>query len=402
MEKSRILRGMPEYYEAAEEKERQPEKDIRYAMLNLPASCVLSCEKCARSEAREQLGREKTPPLTLTEQTRFLDLANEIGAQELVIIGEGEPTQANNWQKLYEPIIEEAHAKGMGTVMFTTAFFMTRKQAEFCHDHNVTIIVSLDSLDNANYYDMYGLDKWDKGGIQERSAKEFIRQPADHLKKKMVMLAEVYADSDKTLPNGRTITRLGLDTTIQNKNVGELGALREFAHQYGIYFVANHLMPEGRAGKYKNWNELVGSEENLARHKKLAAQMSDSGGHSSSIRGGACNYFGDGIACSATGELQTCGYASATAHQSENIRDIKSADELRWVVERNRRAYQLWCQAINRQPSCPLRDPDYAGFIAWINKERLGAVLSETENDKKLLELIEEWRKTRSGQSAEA
>lgn len=357
MEKHRILRGMPEYYEAAGVK-RGPHDVIRYVMINLPASCALACEKCARSDAREQSQIDQTPPLTLDEQIRFFDLAHQIGASELVIIGDGEPTQFNNWPKFYRPIIEAAYKKGVGTILFTTAFFLTRPQAEFCRDHSVTVIVSLDTLDDDNYRDMYGIARWG------------VKEPAKHIEKKIDMLRRIYASTERFLSDGRMVTRLGIDVTIQNKNMGELDVLREFAHRHGLYFVVNPLMPEGRAGHYENCTTLVGSDEKLARHKELATAISDSGGHSS-MWAGRCYYFWDGISSSANGFFQCCGYGSDTAHPSENVRDIKSADELRWMVERNRRAYQLWCQAIGRRPSCPLRDEDYlGGFVARLNKTR--------------------------------
>lgn len=358
MKTHRILRGMPEYYEAIGAK-RGPHDVIRYVMLNLPASCALACEKCARSDAREQAVFDQTPPLTLAEQVRFLDLAREIGAKELVIIGDGEPTQFNNWPQFYRPIIEHAHAKGMGTILFTTGFFLTRPQAEFCRDHNFTVIISLDTLDDDKYRDMYGIARWG------------VKAPAQHVRNKIAILAEIFAGTERLLSDGRIVTRLGIDATIQRKNEMELGALREFAHRHGLYFIANTLMPEGRAARYQNWPELVGSDEVLARHKALAAAMSDSGAHSSSVQGGRCNYWADGIASSANGFLQGCGYASDTAHPAENVRDIKTADELRWFVRRNRAAYDGWCESIGRDPSCPLRDEDYGGFVVvWLNKNR--------------------------------
>ena len=396
----RILKGMPEYFDSIEEnKEREKNESVRYAMLNLPSTCVLRCTKCARYDAREAAEFESASPLTLEEQKKFLDFTFEIGAREMVIVGEGEPTQANNWKKLYEPIIEYAHEKGMGTDLFTTAFFLTKTQAEFCRDHNVTVIVSLDSLENDRYYHLYGIDKWGEGNIFEQAAKAEIKTPADHVKKRIEMLADVYKGTESVSKDGRQITRLGINTTISLANEGELDDLRRFAHEHDMYFVANYLMKEGRAGsKYENYAELVGDDENWERHQRLAQEFSDSGGHSS-IEGGVCNYFGDGIACDSRGYLLTCGYASATAHESENFRQIQKVEELLLLVERNRKAYHLWSEAIGRTPSCPLRDEDYAGFVEWVNKERLMDRFIYTEDKQERIAIVEAHRQFASSKT---
>lgn len=141
----KVLRGMPGFLEMREDKEHlEVDKHPQYLMMNLETSCPFRCPKCAQPGRNRKMGE----PLTIDERENVLDTASQIGAQELVIIGAGEPTLPKNFEEIIRPVIEAALKKGMGTIMFTTAMGIDKEQAEFYRDHDVTIFVSLDSFYN--------------------------------------------------------------------------------------------------------------------------------------------------------------------------------------------------------------------------------------------------------------
>ena len=343
---AKVLRGMPEFFEMREGKEQmETDKHPDYLMMNLETNCSYGCDKCALAE----LNRGKGPSLSLEERKFFLEVANNAGVKELVIIGDGEPTLLKNFTKIIKPLFEFAHEKGMGTVMFTTAVGIDKKQAEFYRDHDITVFVSLDSL-NPDVY-----RKLTKTGDLNRVLKN------------IQILRDVYKDTPEILPDGRKLIRLAINVTIQKGNVNELEKIKEFAGD-DMQFIVNAPMPQGKFRIYKNWEEFVG-DGNLEKFKQLASEKSETGSHSS-VAEGACSYFNRGISVDSDGQLLTCGYASESAHHLGNVREGITPEKLIEHYQEMRKKYMEWCQKIGRKPSCPLRDDDYENYIESLGGEK--------------------------------
>lgn len=337
---NKVLKGMPEDLEMREGEE-QPEVDKhpQYLMMNLETGCPLSCKKCAQPGRNREMGR----PLSLAERENVLGMAAGIGVKELVIIGAGEPTSPKNFKGIVRPVIEATHKKGLGTIMFTTAFGLDKEQAEFYRDHDVTVFVSLDSLDPDIYRKLTGTGNLAK------------------ILQNIQTLREVYKDTQETLPDGRKLLRLAINVTIQKDNVGELDKIKEFAGG-DMQFIANAPMPEGKLRFYRSWEDLVG-DGNLEIFKRLAAEKSETGSHSS-VAEGTCSYFNRGISVDSDGQFLACGYASDSAHHLGNVREGITPQSLVKHYQEMRRKYTEWCKNINRKPSCPLRDDDYENYIS--------------------------------------
>lgn len=129
-----------------------------------------------------------------------------------------------------------------------------------------------------------------------------------------------------------------------------------------MQFIANVPMPEGKLIIYKNWMELIGNNENLEIFKKLAAEKSDTGSHSS-VADGVCSYFYRGISIDIDGEFLICGYASDSAHYLGNIRESNAPQELLKHYRKMRNKFKKWVKKINYKPSCPRRAEDYENFV---------------------------------------
>ena len=149
----KVLKGMPEFLEMHEDREQlEADKHPDYLMMNLETSCSYKCIKCAKPGSNRKMGQ----PLSINERKNVLDMATDVGIKELVIVGAGEPSSTNNFEKIVRPVLEATHERGMGTVMFTTGFGIDREQAEFYRDNDVTVFISLDSLDPDIYKKLTG------------------------------------------------------------------------------------------------------------------------------------------------------------------------------------------------------------------------------------------------------
>lgn len=343
---AKVLKGMPEFFEMRENKESlEVDKNPQYLMMNLETGCPFSCKKCAQPGRNRKMGQ----PLSLDELKNILDIGANIGVKELVIIGAGEPTSPKNFEGIVRPVLEATHEKGMGTIMFTTAFGIDKEQAEFFRDHNVTIFVSLDSLNPDTYRKLTGTGNLAK------------------ILENIQILRDTYKDTQEILPDGRKMVRLAVNVTIQRDNVDELDKIKEFAGD-DMQFIANIPMPEGKLRTYRSWAELVGNE-NLEIFKRLAAEKSETGSHSS-VAEGTCSYFNRGISIDSDGQFLACGYASDSAHYLGNVREGVTSKKLLEHYQEMRKKYMEWCQKIGRKPSCPLRDDDYENYIRSLEGEK--------------------------------
>lgn len=340
----KILKGMPEFIAMREGKKHlENNQQPLYLMMNLETSCPLRCKKCALPGRNRKMGK----PLSLDERKSVLDVAASINIKELVIIGAGEPSAFNNFVSLTRPVIQSAFQKGFGTIMFTTSLGINEEQAVFYRDHDVTVFISLDSLNQETYRKLTGTGNLAK-------TLENIR-----------VLRAVYEDTPELLPGGRKLIRLAINVTIQKDNVDELDQIKKFAGS-DMLFIANAPMPEGKLRIYRSWIELVG-DGNLESFKRLAAEKSETGSHSS-VAEGICSYFNRGISIDSDGQFLACGYASESAHCLGNARDGVTSLSLVSYYQKLRKKYTAWCAQIGRKPSCPLRDDDYEGYIRTLKR----------------------------------
>lgn len=339
MDTQKVLKGMPEFLEMEAGRQKlEASKHPLYLMMNLETTCSYCCLKCAQ---RQLDGRQIGRPLSLVERKDILEKVAVIGVKELVIVGSGEPSEANNFHLIIRPLIKTACDLGLGTVLFSTGLGLDKKQAEFYRDHDVTIVISLDSLNPATYRDLTGTGNLVK------------------ILENIQSLRDVYKETARILPDGRSLVRLAINTTIQKNNFTELDNIKKFSGD-DMQFIANEPMPQGRLRAYKNWEKLVGNQ--LEMFKRLAEEKSDTGRHSS-VADGVCGYFHLGISVDTDGELLSCAYAAESASCLSNVRAGITPESLLAHYRKIRKKYSAWREKIGRLPSCPVRDQDYENFI---------------------------------------
>ncbi len=288
-----------------------------------------------------------------------------MGIRELVIVGSGEPTFGKNYAEIIRPVISAAQERGIGTVMFTTAVGITEEQARFFCDNDVTVIVSLDSLDPKTYAEMMGLKYKDDGS--PRSGQPNITVLPKILEK-IAILRRVYGEKPEPTSHGSQVVRLGINVTVQGANVDELERIKEYANG-DMEFIANPPMQEGRIVDDDDFRRLVG-ERGLEHLQQRAAGVSDTGGHSS-IAGGVCSYFIRGLSMETDGALKFCGYDSQS-YSLGNVRDGLLTEDLLKIYRDKRAAYNAWCEKHSIAPSCPNRtsssDTDADSFSKFLQE----------------------------------
>ena len=334
----KILKGAPEFFESREGAE-QEDKGPLYIMMNLETKCSYRCPKCALPGYR----RDMNEPMSLEQRKKLLTKAGELGIKELVIVGAGEPTE--HFDDMMKPVIESAHQEGLGTIMFTTTSHLTREQAEFYKDHDVSIFVSLDAIDPETYQFLTGTGN--------------LEQVLNNIE----MLKEVYGQADEEI-NGKKVVRLGINVTAVKQNADQLDQLREVAGN-DMQFIVNFPIRRGKFKSNKVWQELVGDQYDELQ--RLAQEKSETGGHSS-IDEGVCSYFNRGISVDVDGQLLSCGYASETAHSLGTVDDSSTLTELEEHYRDIRARYKKFTEDAGKTPSCPLRDEDYQGFLDELEK----------------------------------
>lgn len=334
-----ILLGSPEYHESVSLSDTEP----LYLMLNLPTTCSLRCRKCALGGQGRKLG----PLLSSAERAGIIANASFWGIKTLVITGNGEPTE--NFLLMKETI-SVAHACAMSTIMFTTAARLDMEQARFYATHNVSVIVSLDSLNSQIY-------RWLTGNGDLDRVLENIRG-----------LREVYGEYPAGSINGKNVLRLGVNVTVSRQNIGELSVIKDFCGG-DMQLVVNPPMRRGRLQKDRQWSQIVEDASKLDEAyeslEAAAQEFSSTGGHSS-LTDGVCGYFYRGVSVDTDGEFLTCSYAGETGGK---LGSAKRAPPVAFgsVNRQVRSLFRTFTGQIGRTPSCPIRDPDFDKLVKSVD-----------------------------------
>ncbi|MCX6707897.1 MAG: hypothetical protein NT001_07250, partial [Candidatus Woesearchaeota archaeon] len=183
---------------------------------------------------------------------------------------------------------------------------LTSNLVEFYEKHDVSIMISFDSLDPGKYNKLTG----GKGNL-------------DDIIKNIRNAINIYRNNRKT-QEGIEILRLGMNATVSDVNAEEIAKIREFCGD-DIYFVCNPLLNIGNANP--NWNKLMNDSSNpLKKHSKLIRRLSESGGPLTTGNDGLCGYYRWGIAVGPSGDYMICLYTQKTNGLLGNMRTTSLQD----------------------------------------------------------------------------
>ncbi|MEW6329288.1 MAG: radical SAM protein [Candidatus Micrarchaeota archaeon] len=107
----------------------------------VPKDCPFNCLYCFTDSGRE--GKNAIPyKLTFEKQKALVDEARLFGAASVAFGSYGEPL----CYKLFFPLLEHIHSKGMIPVVFTNGALIQEKEAEMLYKYDASVILKINSL----------------------------------------------------------------------------------------------------------------------------------------------------------------------------------------------------------------------------------------------------------------
>ena len=314
----KILRGLPSHLGKT-----LSNKEIDYIVFNLPYICNYQCRKCFLGTTLSE------DSLNLEDRKRVLKEARDLGARVVLISGEGEPLIYPHIKE----IIDFQHQLGFTSVIFTNGSYLTPGIAKFGRDHDVSFIITLDSLDEKVY------------NYLTRTTCNF-----DKVMGNIKHCRDIYRSSIVDNGNNR-IVRLAINAVVTRQNKSEINKIKELCND-DIVFICNHPVKEGNAVEF--WEDLCGDTKQYAELKNISHQNSETKGPSSTSSDGSCAYLHHGISVNADGTIVLCHVARETKGLLGNVKN-SSLKDLREDIKRHLSYFS--------KEACIVRDSKYHEFV---------------------------------------
>jgi len=204
-----ILRGFPEDMV-------KNNKPIFFG-IHLKPVCNFRCKKCFIGDMSNLKIREN---LSLKEIKRIILSAKENGFKVLGITGAGEPTL----DKKIKTVVSFANKNGLITHIPTNASLLTKDLLEFFKANNVTLILSLDTLNKTKFIEL--------SGTNENIFNQVL--------KNITAAQEVFKDTMKT-KNKKNIHRLAIHMTVSDENKNEINEIKKLVTKDTLFSISPYL-----------------------------------------------------------------------------------------------------------------------------------------------------------------
>lgn len=226
---TKILKYTPRYYEPNLD-------DVVYLNLNASETCNFRCKKCVQADSLVIAPHHHDPIDLIGLLTRAKAELNVrclylSGSGETFLVGEGkEHSKLAN----YRALMKHAHDLGIEVVQFTNGYFLTREMVGFLSDLDVSLVVSLDTLDPQKFAWLTGT-----------SVNAFERVIGNINYARSLLLPTRSAD--------RILYRFGINLAISHVNTDDIESMRDFCGEDIIFFTNYPIM---RGGFLKNIGEM--------------------------------------------------------------------------------------------------------------------------------------------------
>jgi len=333
----KILKYSPMYFNPKEE-------DIIYLNLNVSDVCNYRCLKCFQGDIRPDSKSLDLPGL-LSIVDRAVD---ELGIKSMYISGRGETFlvgKGSLTDKLrnYRKLVEHANLRGIGIMQFTNGYCLDKDMTDFLCGKDVSIVVSLDTLDEQKY-------------------QRLMVPPKGAFKRVMANIE--YARKRIPIEQGGRLFRLGINTAISHENLGEVDQIKEFCAD-DILFFSNYPMLRGNLKD--NQMQMCSSEQEYESFKDKVRETSAYRALAGICQNGACGFYYNGITIDINGNVLLSPYDISTGILFGNIRDYGSMAD---AVNKVREAVKRFLEKFPGAKSCPLRHPNYEEFPGFVGNER--------------------------------
>lgn len=191
--------------------------------------CNLKCKYCCNRSGQaleNEISFERIKQLILE--------AKELGAKSIIVIGGGEPTIYHSFKKL----IVFINDNNLIPVIFTNTQTMSLELAKFLYEHNVSVIIKLDSLVESIQDEMVGI----KGAYKN------IQEGLNNL------FTAGYTKFKKN-----NVLKLGASFVVNKKNYNDVINIWRFCRKNNIFPNLEMMIPNGNAQDIRE--ELISTYE---------------------------------------------------------------------------------------------------------------------------------------------
>jgi MoaA/NifB/PqqE/SkfB family radical SAM enzyme len=299
----KLLKFTPKYYESR----GGGLSEATYLGLNISDRCNYRCKKCVQGSPYRS-GTELSIDDFMGLVARAKD---ELGTKALFIAGRGETLLAGRGEseeeylQNYRKLVGFAGKKDIDVLQFTNGYHLDKSMVDFLGDRNVSLVVSIDSLDGNKYLDL-------------------CRGPKDSFVKVMKNLE--YARKRFPMEGGENekIYRLAINMAVSHDNFEEVDKIKEFCND-DLMFICNYPIIRGNFKRYLE--EMCKSKAEYEAFKHKVLEASDNNGFSGTTYDGRCGFIYHGLSIDSNGNVLLCPYDPSTGNLFGNIKDYKNMEE---------------------------------------------------------------------------
>jgi MoaA/NifB/PqqE/SkfB family radical SAM enzyme len=331
MEPSKILKYSPMYYNPGE-------SEVVFLNLNVSDVCNYNCLKCFQGRMRPSLDS-----LDLEDLIGIIDQAKkELDVKAMYISGRGETFLVGSGsvsEKIqnYKKLIKHANKIGISVCQFTNGYYLNREIVDFLVNQNVSVVVSLDTLDEKKYKQLF---------CPPEGAFQRVMANIDYARKKFPVDGQTY--------------RLGINMAISRPNFDEVNAVRDFCGE-DIIFFSNYPMLRGNFRN--NLEKMCLSLKEYEKFKQKVRETSAYQNLAGMCQNQACGFYYNGLTIDVNGNVLLSPYDISTGRLFGNIRDYPNMLE---AVKKVRQSIKAFIAKFPDAKSCPLRHLDYGEFPKFV------------------------------------
>jgi MoaA/NifB/PqqE/SkfB family radical SAM enzyme len=238
------------------------ENKIVYLSLVPWEFCNWNCKYCHQTDKEREEGELKLYEIKdILKQAKELNDNGSEQIKSLLLLG-GEVIIPAMWS-FTKAIIEEAHKSGLVTLIYTNGSNINEENAKWMADHNVSIALKLDTLDEKKYERLTGK----KGSFKSTmNALKILKNTP---------IGEVVYENDK-----EKLVRLLFSTVGCSTNIDEYVSLARFATNYNARWMMESL---NERGSFLDNPDLAIDPKNHSKAMKLAMMLNPEQHHNFSI-----------------------------------------------------------------------------------------------------------------------
>lgn len=328
-----ILKGFPQYYNHKEDKPT-------YLGIHLSPVCNFKCEKCFIGSQKKLVSFEKK--LSLQEIYRIMRSGKKQGVKAFGLTGAGEPFL----DLRIKDIVNYSKILGFLTYIATNASILDKDTLNFLKDRDVTLILSLDTLNSKKFIS------------QTNTNKNTYKKVIDNIN----LAQKIYKDTkviDKK--NNLEIFRLAIHMTVSKKNIEDILDVKKIIKKDTLFSISP-LANEGYAKKYFKKEEYldIKSEEHIVKIKDSLTGKN------------ICGFFRHGLDINFDGQILLDAHAIESRVVFSNIREFKYD-----VLKAYNYLKPIKIDFIKNHLDgfCPVRSENLS---SWIKKNKKGGDLCQT------------------------